>query len=70
MRSGGEGQEAPSPGGSGPPLSSVTVQELSATDRERVLELLLSQQRVARGPKGLPYTCLCKDIYVYVYVYI
>lgn len=32
----------------GPPLSSVSVQELNAQDRERVLELLLSQQRVVQ----------------------
>eukprot|EP00440_Ansanella_granifera_P037317 gb/GFBE01040488.1/.p1 GENE.gb/GFBE01040488.1/~~gb/GFBE01040488.1/.p1 ORF type:complete len:435 (+),score=152.97 gb/GFBE01040488.1/:1-1305(+) len=32
----------------GPPLSSVSVHELSAQDRERVLELLLSQQRVVQ----------------------
>eukprot|EP00434_Breviolum_minutum_P037307 symbB.v1.2.033077.t1/scaffold4060.1/size46548/6 len=37
-----------SPGGSGPPLSTVSVNELSAQDRERVLELLLSQQRVVQ----------------------
>eukprot|EP00913_Durusdinium_trenchii_P034025 g31848.t1 len=40
-----------SPGGTGPPyppLSSVSVHELNAQDRERVLELLLSQQRVVQ----------------------
>lgn len=47
-----EGQDpSTSPGGTGPPyppLSSVSVHELNAQDRERVLELLLSQQRVVQ----------------------
>lgn len=49
MRTMAEGQDpSTSPGGSGPPLSTVSVHELSAQDRERVLELLLSQQRVVQ----------------------
>jgi len=43
-----EGKDANVPGGSSPPLASVSVHELSAQDRERVLELLLSQQRVVQ----------------------
>lgn len=43
-----EGKDATVPGGSSPPLASVSVHELSAQDRERVLELLLSQQRVVQ----------------------
>ncbi|CAE8595165.1 unnamed protein product [Polarella glacialis] len=46
-----EGQTGPAmgvPSDHGPALSTVSVHELTAQDRERVLELLLSQQRVVQ----------------------
>ncbi|CAJ1384576.1 unnamed protein product [Effrenium voratum] len=41
-------EEGKDPVGPPAPLSSVSIHELSAQDRERVLELLLSQQRVVQ----------------------
>merc|ERR1711879_963147 len=48
-----EGPGLPSPG---QPITTMSVHELSAQDRERVLELLLSQQRVVQllYSKALP----------------
>mmetsp|Transcript_42311 Transcript_42311/g.78794 ORF Transcript_42311/g.78794 Transcript_42311/m.78794 type:complete len:433 (-) Transcript_42311:42-1340(-) len=48
MQAEGKDPSAAIPGSSSPPLASVSVHELSAQDRERVLELLLSQQRVVQ----------------------
>eukprot|EP00931_Biecheleriopsis_adriatica_P115640 TRINITY_DN91409_c0_g1_i1.p1 TRINITY_DN91409_c0_g1~~TRINITY_DN91409_c0_g1_i1.p1 ORF type:complete len:430 (+),score=144.42 TRINITY_DN91409_c0_g1_i1:125-1414(+) len=48
MQAEGKDPTSLSPDQSAPPLSSVSVHELSAQDRERVLELLLSQQRVVQ----------------------
>lgn len=43
-----ERKEGPGLPGPGQPITSMSVHELSAQDRERVLELLLSQQRVVQ----------------------
>jgi len=43
-----EQKDSPSPPAPGVPISAMSVHELSAQDRERVLELLLSQQRVVQ----------------------
>lgn len=48
MQAEGKEPSAMLPGQANPPLSSVSVHDLTAQDRERVLELLLSQQRVVQ----------------------